>query len=330
MATRWAVGLLVVAHSVLAVPGAPPPACGGNLCYPILIGPTLRDISKDFCSYYLHYPRTTTVTVKTTATSTKTNTLPTSTASVTARTQATLTTTVITTSTAPGKAFTSTVTESTTAQPVNKRDPNPLWTPPNGSGDNYKPPALAGFPAAVVSAACSCIVSPTTVTVSSTYKASTTTTQTSSPPVVIKTVTTVTDTVTSSATASTTVVGADSTTTTTATATVTPQPPQTCSNDPAVAIRYVRGRISSDKAPVLATPSRIQSAEVCYTYCRDVRSPYPDDPTRAFSYTWRSDTAPGSPDGPTGQCTCYQSQLCSFFTQDPMGELFAGDTQAPF
>lgn len=32
-------------------------SCGGNVCYPILVGPSLECSAKDFCSYYLHYPK---------------------------------------------------------------------------------------------------------------------------------------------------------------------------------------------------------------------------------------------------------------------------------
>ncbi|KAL8957814.1 MAG: hypothetical protein Q9183_005962 [Haloplaca sp. 2 TL-2023] len=79
---------------------------------------------------------------------------------------------------------------------MNKREAMPLFSPPRGGGDQYKLPLLVGFPVAVISAACSCLVTPTTVTVKSTSKAIATATQTVTNPVVTTTVATVTNVVT--------------------------------------------------------------------------------------------------------------------------------------
>lgn len=60
--------------------------CGGNSCYPVLVGP-LKGIAQDYCFYYLKLPRTATVSSKTTTTVTNGYTLPAQTFLVTATTQ---------------------------------------------------------------------------------------------------------------------------------------------------------------------------------------------------------------------------------------------------
>lgn len=71
-----------------------------------------------------------------------------------------------------------TVTETVTVNAMKKREANPApWNPPAGSGDGYKPPPLARFAASQISSACSCIVAPTTKTITTTLKATVTTTQ---------------------------------------------------------------------------------------------------------------------------------------------------------
>lgn len=145
--SRWMICVLLTIAFATASPAAAPPgeyrihwaskapnrtladhlsclACGGNPCYPVLLGPLLKPIAKDYCSYYLKYPRTTTVTVKTTSTATKAVIQPPQTVSVTATTQQsiplpstnhssskliryrTISATVTNTATVPGQAVT--------------------------------------------------------------------------------------------------------------------------------------------------------------------------------------------------------------------------------
>ncbi len=75
--------------------------------------------------------------------------------------------------------YDSIVIETVTANAKEKREANPAsWAPPEGSGDDYRPAPLAIFAPSQVSWACSCLVTPTTETLTATLTATVTTTQT--------------------------------------------------------------------------------------------------------------------------------------------------------
>ncbi|KAI4114024.1 MAG: hypothetical protein LQ345_005120 [Seirophora villosa] len=329
--SKWVICLLLTIASAAASPATAPPACGGNPCYPVLLGPILKPIAKDYCSYYLKYPRTTTVTVKTTSTATKAVIQP---------------------------PQTVTVTETATVDAMQKRDPSPLFTPPKGSGHDYKPPLLLGFAPAVISAACSCIVTPTTITVTSTSEATATATETVTKPAITTTVATVTDVVTVTVISVETVsnpelhanssyhfppgqsklisvsqfTAAPSTSTTTESTTTTAVPVQTCNGVPGLPQQSVTGFLqprATQFPPRILTPTLVDpSAEVCYNTCRSFRPPGgAPNPIKAYSFN-PTQTKPLQ-DLP-GNCVCYSEQLCSFFTNDPAGDTIGGDTQLPF
>ncbi|KAL8958081.1 MAG: hypothetical protein Q9193_004796 [Seirophora villosa] len=348
--SRWMICLLLTIAFATASPAAAPPACGGNPCYPVLLGPILKPIAKDYCSYYLKYPRTTTVTVKTTSTATKAIIQPPQTVSVTATTQQsiplpstnhpssklirhrTISATVTNTATVPGQPVTSTVTETATVDAMQKRDPLPLWTPPKGSGHDYKPPLLLGFAPAVISAACSCIVTPTTVTITATKAATAIATQTVTKPAITTTVATVTNVVTVTVISEETVTAAPSTSTITESTTTTAVPMQTCNGVPGLPQQSVTGFLqprATEFPPRILTPTLDNpSAEECYNVCKSFRPPFGEpNPIRAYSFnptqTKPLQTLPGV-------CVCYEEQLCSFFTNDPAGDTIGGDTQLPF
>lgn len=61
MALYWIFALAFASRLVSASPASPLPACGGHSCYSILGWPLMRDVAKDFGSYYPHYPKKTSV-----------------------------------------------------------------------------------------------------------------------------------------------------------------------------------------------------------------------------------------------------------------------------
>ncbi|KAI4186220.1 MAG: hypothetical protein LQ348_004250 [Seirophora lacunosa] len=318
--SRWMICVLLTIAFATASPAAAPPACGGNPCYPVLLGPLLKPIAKDYCSYYLKYPRTTTVTVKTTSTATKAVIQPPQTVSDHLR------------HSDKYSNRTSTVTETATVDAMQKRDPSPLFTPPKGSGHDYKPPLLLGFAPAVISAACSCIVTPTTVTVTSTSEATATATQTVTKPAITTTVATVTDVVTVTVISVETVTAAPSTSTITESTTTTAVPVQTCNGVPGLPQQSVTGFLqprATEFPPRILTPTLADpSAEACYNICKSFRPPGGDpNPIRAYSFN-PTQTKPLQ--SLPGVCVCYEEQLCSFFTNDPAGDTIGGDTQLPF
>ncbi|KAL9054030.1 MAG: hypothetical protein Q9206_003707 [Seirophora lacunosa] len=227
---------------------------------------------------------------------------------------------------------TSTVTETATVDAMQKRDPSPLFTPPKGSGHDYKPPLLLGFAPAVISAACSCIVTPTTVTVTSTSEATATATQTVTKPAITTTVATVTDVVTVTVISVETVTAAPSTSTITESTTTTAVPVQTCNGVPGLPQQSVTGFLqprATEFPPRILTPTLADpSAEACYNICKSFRPPGGDpNPIRAYSFN-PTQTKPLQ--SLPGVCVCYEEQLCSFFTNDPAGDTIGGDTQLPF
>ncbi|KAI4198748.1 MAG: hypothetical protein LQ350_005071 [Teloschistes chrysophthalmus] len=138
---------------------------------------------------------------------------------------------------------------------------------------------------------------------------------------------TITNTVTVTVTASATFTAQPSTTTTTITTTATSAPQKVCSDDISAAQRKVTGVVASTSSQV-ATPSRIDSAETCYTYCRNLKDPYnPSNTTpRAKSYTFKQSADPAM----QNTCVCYTNQICNFVTPDANGDVLAGDTAVPF
>lgn len=72
----------------------------------------------------------------------------------------------------------STVTETVTVNEKQKRNASPLWSPSDRASLDLQPRGLLDFPAAIIKAACSCLVASTTTTVSTTFQVIATETQT--------------------------------------------------------------------------------------------------------------------------------------------------------